>query len=165
MDNPHVHWTELHTKAAQGDVEGVLTEIANGADINARHLYGWTPLQLALAHCTDEKALPIVNALIDHGADVDAQENEGYTALHIAAFEHSTECVQALLDAGANPLLTNHQGQRPSHAAGRNAYDHLPLANTLSSAERRHELKQIAAQARPAEAEIAPPRRSSGFMM
>ncbi len=47
-------------------------------------------------------AYTIVQALLDAGADVNAKDNNGETALIQAASTGHTETVQALLDAGAD---------------------------------------------------------------
>jgi len=166
MCDPNGIWSQLHHKAFQGDLEGTIAEIENSANVNATNYLGQTSLHTALANCSDEEALPIVIALIDHNADLDLQDVEGFTALYIAASEGSTECVQALLDAGANPLLADHQGCKPSHHALTRSDVETPLFKTLKAAERRQELQQIAAISRPADVDTSPPqRRSSGFMM
>ena len=48
-----------------------------------------------------------VNALLDRGADVDAAEADGATALHWAAQLDDLATVELLLDAGAAPTAAN----------------------------------------------------------
>ena len=43
-----------------------------------------------------------VRFLLQAGANIDAQDNSGYTALHYAVQESKLECVQQLIDSGAN---------------------------------------------------------------
>ncbi len=45
--------------------------------------------------------------IIDAGADLNIQNNDGSTALHTAAFFCNVEIVEALLDNGANKTLKN----------------------------------------------------------
>ncbi|KAH8885726.1 ankyrin [Thozetella sp. PMI_491] len=61
-----------------------------------------TPLMLAVAHY----AMPMVRHLIDLGADVDTQADDGCSALFNAiCMAPRTDFVKVLLEAGANPNL------------------------------------------------------------
>jgi hypothetical protein len=64
----------------------------------------WTPLMEALDasdwSTLDERRL-VVRALIDHGADVNVQADQGTTALMLAATRDEADFVKLLLDAGA----------------------------------------------------------------
>jgi ankyrin repeat protein len=51
------------------------------------------------------------------GADIDAQNGEGKTPLHIASWRGRLAIVQALLSGGANILAANNQRELPSHYA------------------------------------------------
>ena len=53
----------------------------------------------------------IAKALIEAGADVNYQNNEGSTALHSAAFFCRTEIIKALLEKNANKTLKNNAGR------------------------------------------------------
>jgi len=44
--------------------------------------------------------------------NIDLQDNNGWTALHVAAFHGHDRWVMKLLDSGANPDLLNLNGQR-----------------------------------------------------
>ena len=57
--------------------------IANGADVNAKDIDGWTPLRKAAFYGHRE----IVELLIANGADVNAKDDEGRTPLDEAAGE------------------------------------------------------------------------------
>ncbi|MBI4040450.1 MAG: hypothetical protein HY390_01140 [Deltaproteobacteria bacterium] len=52
-----------------------------------------------------------VCAFLTLGANVNAQDNEGWTALMVSVFTRQRDFVKALLDAGADPTLTNHKGK------------------------------------------------------
>ncbi|EFW99661.1 hypothetical protein CMQ_5472 [Grosmannia clavigera kw1407] len=43
---------------------------------------------------------------------IDAQDNEGNTAVHLAAMKHATKCIRALLGRGASTDIPNHSGLR-----------------------------------------------------
>jgi ankyrin repeat protein len=45
-------------------------------------------------------AVESVMLLLEHGASIEAKDNDGYTALHHSAFNNSVEVLQRLLKAG-----------------------------------------------------------------
>lgn len=55
----------------------------------------------------------VAKQLIDHGADVDALDAGGRTAMHAAAFLGEAEIVELLLDRGAKPLPKGPTGDTP----------------------------------------------------
>jgi len=55
--------------------------------------------------------LKVCQHLIDHGADVNARSNHGWTALHKASFHGHVRVVQLLLDKGADPHYKNTYGK------------------------------------------------------
>jgi uncharacterized protein len=61
-----------------------------------------------------------VNALLDRGADVNATEGDGATALHWAAQLDDLARVELLLEAGAAPGATNRFGVSPVELAANN---------------------------------------------
>ena len=87
-------------RASAADVSRCIKE---GADVNAEwtHVYRYRPLHLA---AIDSKSPAVVKALLKAGADVNARDAGGATALHFALRSDSTSpaVVKALLDAGAS---------------------------------------------------------------
>jgi ankyrin repeat protein len=71
---------------------------SQGADVNVRDLYGWTPLHFA-ANCADTD---IAGILLEKGADVHARSDDGSTPLLIAANNGRSEVITLLLGAGAD---------------------------------------------------------------
>ena len=58
-----------------------------------------------------------VRLLLDADADVDAQNEVGFSALHNAAYHGDVQLVQMLLEAGAERSLTDEWGRTPLHVA------------------------------------------------
>lgn len=56
----------------------------------------------------------MMQALLEHHADVNAQDDQGNTALHLAALRNDLRMVQLLIEYGANGAISNHQGKRPA---------------------------------------------------
>lgn len=82
-----------------------------GADINQRSDGGATPL---IYLCNRLKAEPKVAILyIKNGADINAQDKAGRTALHGAVRRGYEEIVKALLRSGAEKGLKNKKGETP----------------------------------------------------
>jgi hypothetical protein len=109
----------LNAARAEGPV---VTALLNaGADPAAQEAgLGWRPLD-RVAEYANARA---VQLLLDAGAEVDAQDFSGQTALMAAAEAGSTECVELLLRAGANAAVTC-DGQTASSLAARQGHHTL----------------------------------------
>jgi hypothetical protein len=96
---------------------GALQAVFDEHDVNARGGYGD---QTALMMC--HKNAGLVRWLIARGADVNAVDEFGYTALHEAVREGSPAVMLALLEHGASVTKRTLDGDTPLHCAaeGRN---------------------------------------------
>ena len=65
----------------------------------------------------DYGKLDCVKALIEAGADLNAKENDGWTALHLAARNGKLDCVKALIEAGADLNAQKNDGSTALHLA------------------------------------------------
>jgi ankyrin repeat protein len=93
----------------------MLTE--NVTNINLRNDRG----QTALHKASRRGDIDIIRIILNHGADVDTQDDGGSTPLHLvissAPFWDKEQAVGVLLEHGANINLRNHEGQTALHEA------------------------------------------------
>lgn len=135
--------TALHWAAHRDNVEVADMLLRAGADVGAANRTGATPMYLAtingsarmierlleagvdanavlaetletVLHLTAKTGNPdAVQALIDHGADVNAKQVRQYTPLMFAASEGHAEVIAKLLEHGADPAATTLASTRP----------------------------------------------------
>lgn len=95
-----------------------------------------TPLRVAespVADAAEQNDVQAVRALLQQGADVNAPQSDGLTALHWAAMHDNAEMVGVLRYAGANLRpLTRVGGYTPLHLAAREG--HTAVARALLAA-------------------------------
>jgi uncharacterized protein len=98
---------DIHTAVVSDNKEAVKQHIAAGTNINEKDPFGGSsPLISAALFGKTE----IAKILIDAGADINFQNNEGSTALHTAAFFCRPEIVKLLLDKKADKTIKNKYG-------------------------------------------------------
>jgi len=92
-----LHLASTCHNSKSGSVLRLLLE--HGADINVRHIGGWTPLLVAL----NSGVLEGARLLLEHGADVELKGYSGMTALQVAAGarEGRDEKMELLQEHGA----------------------------------------------------------------
>lgn len=112
-------FTPLHLAAFFGRVPVVELLLSAGAPVNevSRNPSALRPLHSAVAHRQPQVALEISRALVAAGADVNATQQGGWTALHAAALHGNLPLVRLLLEAGAAPGAKNDGGQTPAALA------------------------------------------------
>jgi len=92
--------------------EGSLSEaLAAGFDVNARD----DKLNTALHHATEQGHLNIMHLLIEAGAELNIQNDDDSTALHLA--EKNIDSIRLLLEAGADPNIKNRDYNYPYYYA------------------------------------------------
>jgi ankyrin repeat protein len=98
--------TKLHIAARESRDEMVLELLKRNPDlVHARNAAGLTALHVASLQSMFKMNLAVINHLLDHGADVDAQDNNGHAPLHVACGASFVEVPRLLLSRGANRLL------------------------------------------------------------
>ncbi|XP_062113478.1 uncharacterized protein LOC133824571 isoform X2 [Humulus lupulus] len=93
------------------DVDSALALVKkNGVNINARSVFGLTPLHIA----TWRNHIPIVKRLIEAGADSDARDGEsGWSSLHRALHFGHLAVASVLLQSGASITLEDSKSRTP----------------------------------------------------
>lgn len=116
-------FTALHLAAFLGNARTVRLLLDAGADpcAVARNGMAVTPLHSAAS----SRKLDVTALLIAHGADLDAQQQGGFTALHAAAAHADDPMVRQLIDRGANPDLVNDQGRTAADLAEERGHPEL----------------------------------------
>ena len=119
--------TSLHVAALKGRAATALLLLQRGADKDSRNAEGKTALHLVGARqedgwdgCTPSNGaccpLGVADALVNHGADVNSQDNDLCTALHRAVgSDHwdgfpAFDKVKFLLKSGADETIVNDEG-------------------------------------------------------
>jgi ankyrin repeat protein len=146
--------TPLLRAARAGDVAAVELLLAYGALPNLPQADSITPLMAAAGlksyaidtrgrFVTEAQALATIDRLLDAGAEINAQDSFGQTALHGAAYRGWNDVVRYLVERGADLLVADMDGNTPFDSAegrirgvGREANvttNHVETAQLISS--------------------------------
>ncbi len=100
---------QLAEAIGEGDVRGVASLLEQGASAKAR----WGHQRRFALHWVTGKrdAEQLCRLLVSHGADANAMDMAGQTALHVAASEGHLKAVTVLLSLGADPNLKDYEGK------------------------------------------------------
>jgi ankyrin repeat protein len=109
--------TDLHSACYFGELEMVREALDHGARSNMEDIRGETPLHVVSRgqYESQEGGVGIVQLLIGHGANVDAQDKGHMTPLHLASYYGKLEIVRALLAHGASVNTKGELGQTALH--------------------------------------------------
>jgi len=156
--------TPLLRATMGADTEVVQALLAKGAQPNIDAM-GLTPFLVAAGVGTGNRGgtglaaassaggpvnMPLVQLLLEHGADVNAQvsgtttysmrisrapsSNEGMTALHVAALTGNTDLVRYLLTKGANAGIADAAGRKPIDLVGAQKSVNPATSSTVGTA-------------------------------
>lgn len=138
VDSPNPeNQTALLTVARTGNIEAAQLLLERGATVDARENWGE---QTALMWAAARRHPPMIQLLIDHGADINAagkdrdyqrhvtaegrpknMDTGGFTPLLYATRENCLACVEVLIANGADINLPDPDGVSPLHLAIMNA--------------------------------------------
>lgn len=98
-------WTALILAARDNHTDMIAALLKTGSKVNARGLIdGTTALMQSVAPLVlnEEQSARCVDVLLAHGADLEARDEEGRTALHWAVWRGNNPAITLLLKAGAD---------------------------------------------------------------
>ncbi len=98
---------DIHTAVVTENEEAIKQHIAAGTNLNEKEPFGGSSPLISAAVFGKST---IARLLIDAGADLNVQNNDGSTALISAAFFCRPDIVRMLLDAGADKTIKNNYG-------------------------------------------------------
>lgn len=95
--------------------------LASCCDVNSRNPYrdDWTLLSWA----SQEGAVSLVRALLEHKANVHERDNLGRTALSVAAINGKADVLRILIQAGASVNAADNKGRTPLNLALKHGID------------------------------------------
>ena len=111
--------TALHLATSLGHVAIVRVLLQeNDAAVDVMNSQGLTPLLFICCLPNEDHCLPIIQALLEAGADPNTADIRGNTPLFIAlSFKAKISIIEALLNGGANPAVGDGDNYTPLHAA------------------------------------------------
>ena len=107
--------TPLFYACMQGQIAVNQMLINAGADPGYGDFQAVTPLMMA-AQCGDYRTVKFITNL-RRNIDIDAQDFNGWTALHYAASKDSYKCINWLIEAGCNRNIPDINKQKAVHIA------------------------------------------------
>jgi ankyrin repeat protein len=145
--------TPLLIASRTADLPLIRCMVAAGAALNTTNADGCTPLMAAAGigvtavgeePGTEEEVLEVMEYLVAAGADVNASDKNGETAMHGAAYRNFPEVVNWLANHGADPKVWNQKnkyGWTPTMIAhGERPGSLKPSPETIAALE--HAIKQ-----------------------
>jgi ankyrin repeat protein len=108
-------WTALMMSSAKGHERATAALLQAGADPTVVDVYGWTPLMRAAYAGRDA----VVGLLLEHpDTDIEAINDRGQTALHLAVIAEHEDIAERLIERGADPDRIDFLGNSPREIAG-----------------------------------------------
>ncbi|CAB0042738.1 unnamed protein product [Trichogramma brassicae] len=109
--------TPLHLALKWNDEELIRMLLKKGVDINFANEEGTTPLHVICEKHSHTKLAEVLEIIADKNqlVQIDAQDNEGNTSLHLALKSGNNKAMELLLRNGSNPNVPNAKGLTPLH--------------------------------------------------
>jgi ankyrin repeat protein len=124
----HRGFSPLHLAARTSSLECVELLLRDGnADANAEDFDHRTPLHAAVGK--SDSAFDILETLISWGANVNAKDVYGFTALHLAALDGLAHCVEMLIYHGADVSTKSRKGTTALNVINRKTPASLAMVN------------------------------------
>lgn len=124
----HRGFTPLHLAARTSSLEVAEQLLRDGnADPNAEDFDHRTPLHAAVGK--SDSAFDILELLISWGANVNAKDVYGFTALHLAALDGLAPCVEMLIYHGADISTKSRKGTTALNVINRKTPASLAMVN------------------------------------
>ncbi|KAK9878709.1 hypothetical protein WA026_023500 [Henosepilachna vigintioctopunctata] len=111
--NPARGWTDLHFAVYYNNLSRIDQHIENGADINVRNGDGETPLHIA---CLGDSEC--IKAILKYNPSMNVAEKRKHLTpliLFVTYFSHRTSTLRMMLKMGADPNLSQIEGDTPLH--------------------------------------------------
>ncbi|XP_023313720.1 ankyrin-3-like [Trichogramma pretiosum] len=110
--------SSLHSTLDSGDKEKVESLLRNGADPNITNEQGLTPLHVICNNLGEDDVDLMdlffrINEELNRPVQLDAQNKEGNSALHLAVIRGNKKAIELLLRRGARSNLANAEGLTP----------------------------------------------------
>lgn len=77
--------------------------------------------------CMNTKAIDELKTYLKNGGDVNAKNEQGYTALMLAAANGDAKAVSFLLNAKADPMIEDYEGNTAFNLASANGHDYISM--------------------------------------
>ncbi|KAG8011762.1 Synphilin-1 [Nibea albiflora] len=109
----------LHISASQGHADCLqhLTSLMGEDGLNERNNQQLTPAGLG-----EKVLLWLLQFMQEQAISLDEVDQNGNTAVHVAAQYGHLTCIQTLVEYGSNVTIQNQQGERPSQSAERQGH-------------------------------------------
>ena len=77
----------------------------------------YSPPPSSLVQCCIDNTVELAEVILEHGAELDARDVEGWTPLHAAAATGNLQMINMLIDQGASLVTINHDDKMPIDVA------------------------------------------------
>jgi cytohesin len=111
---------EMSPAVIQAWKEFVILLLENGAKFRSNDrdtTYGFPLGERGVTALHGAVAKPVAEALLEKGANLNAQDEHGLTPLHTAIGRFSLQTMRTLLERGADPTIKDENGNTPLHTA------------------------------------------------